>query len=136
MEEQTRTLAQRFSDLRVRILSASVLAVVGALAIWAGGIWFTSLVAILAGAIAWEWRSVTHHGGGRHSAWVLAAPGRQARMVRTAPDRFFVPPYVGPSGWFGVWLDDVCDWDELADILTSAHALAVAKGRPKRKGAV
>lgn len=45
-------------------------------------------------------------------------------MVRTAPDRFFVPPYVGVSGWIGVWLDDVCDWGELADVLTSAHELA------------
>lgn len=65
MEEQpTRSLAQRFSDLRIRILSATVLATVGALAIWAGGLWFAALVAVLAGAIAWEWRSVTHHSGG------------------------------------------------------------------------
>lgn len=60
-----RGLAQRFSDLKVRVLSAAVLAAIGAAAIWAGGIWFTGLVAVLAGAIAWEWRSITHHGGGR-----------------------------------------------------------------------
>lgn len=76
-----------------------------------------------------------HHGGGRHAVWVLAAPGRQERMVRTAPDRFFVPPYVGVSGWLGVWLDDVCDWDELSDILKSAHALAVLKSNPKTRKA-
>jgi predicted DNA-binding protein (MmcQ/YjbR family) len=69
----------------------------------------------------------THHGNGRHAAWIKAAPGRQERMVRTAPDRFFVPPYVGVSGWIGVWLDDVCDWDELAEILKSAHELAQRK---------
>ena len=72
-----------------------------------------------------------HHGGGRHAAWVKAAPGRQERMVRTAPGRFFVPPYVGPSGWLGVWLDDVCEWRELADILRDAHALAGI--RPARR---
>jgi len=66
----------------------------------------------------------SHHGRGRPGVWIMAAPGRQARMVRSAPDRFFVPPYVGPNGWIGVWLDDECDWDELADILTSAHTLA------------
>lgn len=65
MEGSPRSLAQRFSDLKIRFLSAAVLSVVGALAIWAGGIWFTLLVAGLAGAIAWEWRSVTHHHGGR-----------------------------------------------------------------------
>lgn len=75
----------------------------------------------------------THHGRGRHAAWIKAAPGRQKRMVSRAPDRFFVPPYVGVSGWIGVWLDDVCDWDELGQILTSAHALAQASvKRPAR----
>ena len=64
MAETARSLARRFADLRTRILSALVLAGVGALAIWAGGIWFALLVAVLAGAIGWEWRSVTHHGGG------------------------------------------------------------------------
>ena len=44
MEEPRRGLAQRFSDLRVRILSAAVLALVGGAAIWAGGIWFAALV--------------------------------------------------------------------------------------------
>jgi hypothetical protein len=39
-----------------------------------------------------------HHGAGRDAAWILAAPGRQDRMVKTAPARFFVPPYVGVNG--------------------------------------
>lgn len=68
-----------------------------------------------------------HHGRGRHAVWVLAAPGRQERMVRTAPDRFFVPPYVGVSGWIGVWLDDVCDWEELTEILKAAYEVARAR---------
>jgi len=76
--------------------------------------------------------AATHHGRGRHAVWIKAAPGRQERAVRSAPDRFFVPPYAGPSGWVGVWLDDVCDWDELEDILASAHALLVAERSRKR----
>ena len=68
-----------------------------------------------------------HHGAGRHAVWVKAADGRQARAVRTAPLRFFVPPYMGPSGWIGVWLDDVCDWDELADILRDAYRQVAPK---------
>lgn len=73
----------------------------------------------------------THHGNGRDAAWILAAPGRQERMVKSAPTRFFVPPYVGVTGWIGVWLDKVCDWDELADILESAHELASAKKKTR-----
>ena len=72
MAEPARSLAQRFADLKVRILSAAVLASVGAVAIWAGGIWFALLVAALGGAIGWEWRSVTHHGGG--ACGIDAAP--------------------------------------------------------------
>lgn len=35
------------------------------------------------------------HGRGRHGVWIKAAPGRQARAVKTDPDRFFVPPTSG-----------------------------------------
>ena len=71
--------------------------------------------------------AATHAGRRRPGVWIMAAPGRQERMTRTAPTRFFVPPYVGVSGWIGVWLDDVCRWDELADILASAHDLGEHK---------
>src|SRR6185503_18897808 len=49
---------------------------------------------------------------GRHGVWIKAAPGRQARAIKTDPQRFFVPPYVGPSGWVGVYLDAKTDWKE------------------------
>jgi predicted DNA-binding protein (MmcQ/YjbR family) len=75
----------------------------------------------------------THHGRGRHGVWIKAAAGRQERAVRTDPARFFVPPYVGVSGWVGVYLDDATRWDELADILRDAHALAAAPAGRKRR---
>lgn len=65
-----------------------------------------------------------HHGGGRHSAWCKSVHINQELLIRSAPDRFFSPPYVGPSGWIGVYLDRVCDWKELADILREAYRLA------------
>jgi hypothetical protein len=65
--------------------------------------------------------ATNHHGAGRHAVWIRAAPGRQARMVSTDPARFFVPPYVGPAGWIGVWLDAVCDWAELSAILRDGY---------------
>jgi hypothetical protein len=68
-----------------------------------------------------------HHGGGRPAVWIKAAPGNQDLMVRTAPDRFFVPPYVGPSGWVGVWLDRAVDWDELAELLRDAYRMTAPK---------
>jgi predicted DNA-binding protein (MmcQ/YjbR family) len=52
-----------------------------------------------------------HHGGGRPAA----------------PKRFFVPPYVGPSGWIGIWLDGAVDWSELADLLRDSYRLVAPK---------
>jgi hypothetical protein len=69
----------------------------------------------------------THHGAGRPAVWCKAGPGNQALMVRAAPDRFFVPPYVGPSGWIGIWLDRKMNWDELGDLLRDAYLLVAPK---------
>jgi predicted DNA-binding protein (MmcQ/YjbR family) len=68
-----------------------------------------------------------HHGGGRPAVWVKAAPGDQAAMVKVAPECFFVPPYVGKSGWVGIWLDDVIDWDQVAELLTDSYRLIAPK---------
>ena len=68
-----------------------------------------------------------HHGGGRHAVWCKASPVNQRLMVEAAPDRFFVPPYVGPSGWVGVWLDGKVDWSELADLLRDSYRMIAPK---------
>lgn len=68
-----------------------------------------------------------HHGGGRSAVWCKAAPGNQSLMVKAAPDRFFVPPYVGPSGWVGVYLDAGTDWEELADLLRDSYRMTAPK---------
>ncbi len=68
-----------------------------------------------------------HHGAGRPAVWLKAAPGNQDLMVRAFPARFFVPPYVGPSGWVGVWLDGACDWAELGGLLWDGWRLVAPK---------
>lgn len=64
---------------------------------------------------------LNHHGDGRIAAWVKAPPGAQAALVEAAPDRFFVPPYVGPSGWVGVRLEGVVDWEEVRELLVQGY---------------
>jgi hypothetical protein len=78
--------------------------------------------------------AATHHGNGRSAVWCKAAPGNQQLMVEAAPDRFFVPPYVGPSGWVGIWLDPRTDWDELAGLLADAWRLVAPKRLLARLG--
>ena len=69
----------------------------------------------------------SHHGGGRDAVWCKAGPGNQALMVRAEPGRFFVPPYVGPSGWVGIWLDSTVDWEDLAGLLEDAYRCVAPK---------
>jgi hypothetical protein len=73
-----------------------------------------------------------HHGDGRLAIWCPAPPGVQEAMVREEPERFFRPPYVGPSGWLGVRLDRDPDWDEIAGIVEDAYR----KVAPKRLAAL
>lgn len=68
-----------------------------------------------------------HHGGGRPAVWCKAAPGNQALMVRAEPERYFVPPYVGPSGWVGLWLDRAPEWSEVEDLLRDSYRLVAPK---------
>src|SRR3982751_754816 len=63
-----------------------------------------------------------HHGDGRFAIWCAAAPGMQAMLVESDPERFFVPPYVGHRGWLGFRLDRGLDPDALAGIAEGAYA--------------
>jgi hypothetical protein len=60
--------------------------------------------------------------------WCAGLPGAQEALTRSAPDRFFRPPYVGHRGWIGVRLDGDVDWTELAELCADAYR-AVATPR-------
>jgi hypothetical protein len=38
-----------------------------------------------------------------------------------------VPPYVGPSGWVGIWLDGVADWGDVAEFVRDSYRLIAPK---------
>lgn len=73
----------------------------------------------------------THHGQGRPSIWCMAGPGNQEFMVQARPDRFFRPPYVGPSGWIGIYLDGRVSWTEVAGLMEDAWRLRKEKTQRK-----
>jgi hypothetical protein len=68
-----------------------------------------------------------HHGAGRNSVWIKAAKENQLLMIQAQPDRFFKPPYVGPSGWVGVYLDESPEWEEVAELLRDAWRMTAPK---------
>ncbi len=49
--------------------------------------------------------AMQHPMDGRPSLWCKSTLGFQDMLVRSEPERYFVPPYVGHHGWIGIWLD-------------------------------
>ena len=70
--------------------------------------------------------SNNHHNDGHIAVWIPAAPGLQAMLISTWPDKFFRPPYVGVRGWVGIELPNVDD-EELASHLREAWSLVASK---------
>lgn len=68
-----------------------------------------------------------HHGGGRPGVWIKSAHVTQDMLVRAEPARYFVPPYVGKSGWVGAYLDKSPDWEILGDLLRDAYLQTAPK---------
>jgi len=65
--------------------------------------------------------AANHHGDGRIALWLNTPDGMQDAYVREDAKHFFVPPYVGPSGWLGVRLDVGLAWKRVAPIVRAAY---------------
>lgn len=68
-----------------------------------------------------------HHGAGRPGVWIKAMPANQSLVIDSDPDRYFKPPYVGPSGWIGVYLDKRPPWQEIAALLEDGYRQIASK---------
>jgi hypothetical protein len=71
-------------------------------------------------------RAGTHHGGGHDGLWCAAPIGIQQLLVRSEPEKYFVPPYVGVKGWIGIRLDAVDD-DELRSQAVQSYCMLAPK---------
>jgi phosphatidate cytidylyltransferase len=65
----------RFADLRIRIVSGTAAAAVGLALLYLGGIWTTLLIALVTGAMIWEFRAITLEGAGRGGEKSAATDG-------------------------------------------------------------
>jgi len=68
-----------------------------------------------------------HHGAPHLSVWLPAGLGAQETLIASDPERYFRPPYVGPSGWVGVVLDTKPDWAVVAWLVEQAFRLVAHK---------
>ena len=62
----------------------------------------------------------SHHSGGRPAVWIYSIGVEQDLVIRSRPDKYFKPAYVGPYGWIGAWLDQNPPWDEIEELLRDA----------------
>lgn len=74
-----------------------------------------------------------HHGADRLAVWLAAGLGEQDALVKSDPERFFVPPYVGRRGWIGVRIDGRPAWRRIATLVCDAYR-QVAPPRLLRQG--
>jgi hypothetical protein len=75
------------------------------------------------------WYLEDHHGDGRLSLTCKAESDSNHDLVRSHPERYYMPPYVGHRGWVGYWLDvPHVDWDEVRDLLLDAYRLLAPRG--------
>ena len=68
-----------------------------------------------------------HHGNGRPAVWIKARQVNQQLILMAHADRFFSPPYVGPSGWIGAWVDRKVDWNEIERLIREGYRLIAPK---------
>src|SRR4051794_14220796 len=63
-----------------------------------------------------------HHGDGIVSVCCKAKPGENPARVAREPERFYLPAYIGPRGWFGLRLDrGPVNWAEVEDLLATSY---------------
>jgi predicted DNA-binding protein (MmcQ/YjbR family) len=74
-----------------------------------------------------------HHGDGIVSVCVKSQLGENVDRARLEPERFYLPAYIGPRGWFGVRLDrGRVRWREVAEIVEQSYRLTAPRSLAKK----
>lgn len=62
-----------------------------------------------------------HHHDGRPAIWIYSTHVEQDLVIRARPDCYFKPPYVGPSGWIGAFVDGKPPWMEITELIREGY---------------
>ncbi len=68
-----------------------------------------------------------HHGDGRLAVWCKSSFELRGDLVDSDSDVFFVPPYVGPSGWLGIRLEGEVDWAVVEELLFEGYRMVAPR---------
>jgi len=74
------------------------------------------------------WLTDDHHGDGILGVTMKVTPEERDMLLADAPDRFYVPAYLGPRGWVALRLDTPeVDWDEVERLVSGSYRLVAPK---------
>ena len=76
-----------------------------------------------------------HHGDGNVGVWCNVSEGGQEVLVGSDPKNFFIPPYVGCSGWVGMRIDRGLPWSTISSIVKDAYAATSRAAASRRSSA-
>lgn len=79
-----------------------------------------------------------HHGAAHVSAYIATPMELRDELLAAAPDRYWIPPYVGSKGWVAVYLDGgpaalEPDWAVIACLVREGFANVGAPTRRARR---
>lgn len=62
-----------------------------------------------------------------HDAAIMIRPDADDEPALRQDPRFWVPAYLGPSGWLGLDLDDGTDWHEIAELIDASFRMTAPR---------
>lgn len=68
----------------------------------------------------------------QHPQSVMVLPGSDERQALANDDRFYVPAYLGPSGWLGLDLDKRTDIAEIRELVEESYRQTAGAHRVAR----
>lgn len=63
----------------------------------------------------------------RHDRAVMVFPDPADEPALRQDVRFWVPAYLGPSGWLGLDLDGDTDWTEVAELIDASYRVTAPR---------
>jgi phosphoribosylglycinamide formyltransferase-1 len=79
----------------------------------------------------------SHHGDNIVSVCCKSELGENVDRASREPERFYLPAYIGPRGWFGLRLDaEAIDWTEVRNLVEISYELVAPKSLLKKVKAV
>jgi hypothetical protein len=87
-----------------------------------------SHAAFLVGKKTFAYYLNNHHGDNIISVCCKVLPGENQFLVQSAPQRFYLPAYIGPRGWIALRMDlATLNWTEVKELIRGSYIQTAPK---------